>query len=209
MYTCDSCTMYTCRAEKKEQFPKNCPIPETDALQLLEEYQKPENFVLAYHSALIEADGYCKKTRVEEIIAFAQRCGFANIGLAFCFGLRKEARIFAKILRSHGFTVNSLICKNGSIPKEALSLSDEQKVRPGTFEAMCNPIGQAQFLNKMQTHLNIILGLCVGHDSLFIKYSQAPVTILAVKDRVLAHNPLGAIYCAESYYANKLNPSDK
>jgi len=48
--------------------------------------------------------------------------------------------------------------------------------------------------------------LCVGHDSLFIKYSEAPITILAVKDRVLAHNPLGAIYQAESYYKNKLFP---
>ncbi|KJS88133.1 MAG: metal-binding protein, partial [Peptococcaceae bacterium BICA1-8] len=49
--------------------------------------------------------------------------------------------------------------------------------------------------------------LCVGHDSLFIKYSHAPVTVLAVKDRVLAHNPLAALYCAESYYKNKLFPN--
>jgi uncharacterized metal-binding protein len=69
---------------------------------------------------------------------------------------------------------------------------------------MCNPIGQAKFLNKAKTDLNILLGLCVGHDSLFIKYSEAPITVFAAKDRVLAHNPLSAIYQSESYYKDKL-----
>ena len=62
-------------------------------------------------------------------------------------------------------------------------------------------------LNKSHTDLNKILGLCVGHDTLFIKYSQAPVTVLAVKDRVLGHNPMAALYLADSYYKNKLHPS--
>jgi uncharacterized metal-binding protein len=48
--------------------------------------------------------------------------------------------------------------------------------------------------------LNILLGLCVGDDTLFIKHSKAPVTVLAVKDRVLAHNPLGALYTARNMY---------
>jgi uncharacterized metal-binding protein len=74
---------------------------------------------------------------------------------------------------------------------------------------MCNPIGQAEFLNDAKTDFNIILGLCVGHDSLFIKYSKAPITVFAVKDRVLAHNPLGAIYQAEAYYKDKLFPQNK
>ncbi|MPM98578.1 hypothetical protein SDC9_145766 [bioreactor metagenome] len=69
---------------------------------------------------------------------------------------------------------------------------------------MCNPIGQANFLNSAKTELNIMLGLCVGHDSLFIKCSDAPITVFAVKDRVLAHNPLGALYLSEGYYKNKL-----
>lgn len=68
---------------------------------------------------------------------------------------------------------------------------------------MCNPIGQAKLLNQSGTQLNILLGLCVGHDSLFLKYSEAPVTVFAVKDRVLGHNPLAAIYMAEGYYKKK------
>ncbi len=42
----------------------------------------------------------------------------------------------------------------------------------------------------------------MGHDILFSKYSKAPVTTFIVKDRVLAHNPVGAL---NKYYRNKLN----
>ena len=62
-------------------------------------------------------------------------------------------------------------------------------------ETTCNPIGQATLLNDAGTELNIACGLCVGHDALFSMTSDAPVTTLIVKDRVLAHNPIGAIYC--------------
>ncbi len=116
----------------------------------------------------------------------------------------KEAKIFASILRNHEFEVESLACKNGSVLKEFIGISNEEQVRPCTYEPMCNPIGQAKLLNQSGTQLNILLGLCVGHDSLFLKYSEAPVTVFAVKDRVLGHNPLAAIYMAEGYYKKKL-----
>ena len=69
---------------------------------------------------------------------------------------------------------------------------------------MCNPIGQARLLNEQNTEFNIALGLCVGHDSLFYRESQGLVTTLVAKDRVLAHNPCGAIYCADGYFKNRL-----
>jgi len=76
-----------------------------------------------------------------------------------------------------------LYAKTVAIPKEEINIKENEKVHPNTYEPMCNPIGQAFFLNKAKTDLNIILGLCVGHDALFIKYSEVPVTVLAVKDR--------------------------
>ena len=51
------------------------------------------------------------------------------------------------------------------------------------------------------THL---IGLCVGHDSMFYKYSDALCTTLVTKDRVLAHNPVGALYQAGAYYSKLL-----
>lgn len=83
-------------------------------------------------------------------------------------------------------------------------MKEHEKVRPGRYEVICNPIAQAMLLNKEKTDLNIIFGLCVGHDTLFIMHSEAPVTCLAVKDRVLAHNPMGAIYTSYHYYRRKL-----
>ena len=130
---------------------------------------------------------------------FARRAGYHKIGLAFCTGLQAEAKIFAKILRANGFEVVSVICKNGSVDKSEIGITEAEKLQPG-FEAMCNPVRQAKLLAAAGAEFNVILGLCVGHDTLFIKHSSVPVTVLAVKDRVLAHNPLGAIYQADAYY---------
>lgn len=204
MYTCDVCKENFCGSGELEKLPGNCPCKETDKDHMKELYFEEENYKIAYHSAMVEAEGYCNKTRLEEIIDFAQKCGYKKLGIAFCLGLQKEATILCRILRHNEFEVNSVICKNGSIPKEFLNIGENQKIRPGTFEPMCNPIGQAIFLNKAETELNIILGLCVGHDSLFIKYADAPVTVFAVKDRVLAHNPMGALYMSDGYYKKKL-----
>lgn len=205
MYTCAACSEHYCRKGDLEKLPSNCPCNEKEEIEKIKElYLEDENRKLSYNSALVEAEGYCKKTRLEEIMDFADKCGFKKLGVAFCFGLSNEAKILCSILKYNGFEVDSVICKNGSIPKEFLKIQDAEKIRPGSYEPMCNPIGQAVFLNNIKTDLNIIIGLCVGHDSLFIKYSNAPVTVFAVKDRVLAHNPMGALYLSENYYKKKL-----
>ena len=205
MYTCGNCGLLSCDSGKSDQLPKNCPSSEMEEQEKVKAlYFDEENYKIAYNGAVLEAEGYCKKTRLEETMDFAHRCGYKNLGVAFCIGLKKEAKILCDILRHNGFEVNSVACKNGSIPKEFLDIKDSEKIRPGTFEPMCNPIGQANFLNNAKTDFNIILGLCVGHDSLFIKYAEAPVTVLVVKDRVLGHNPVAALYQSEGYYKSKL-----
>lgn len=203
MYTCAMCSKHSCRSGELNAAPLNCPCNENQE-SITEKYFEEENRKLAYHSACTEAEGYCKKTRLEEIIDFAHRCNYQKLGLAFCLGLRKEATILCKVLKSHGFEVESIICKCGSIPKETIGIEESQKLRPGTYEPMCNPIEQAICLNKAHTEFNILFGLCVGHDSLFIKYSEAPITVFAVKDRVLAHNPVAALYLSDGYYKEKL-----
>lgn len=206
MYTCDSCLKHSCRNGDLSNAPTNCPCRELEKIEEIKKYYlEDDNMKLAHNSALVEAEGYCQLTRIQEIILFAKKCNFTKLGLAFCIGFSSEAQTFANILRFHGFQVESIICKNGSIKKEFINIDREHQVRPTCeFEAMCNPIGQAKLLNDRKTELNILLGLCVGHDSLFIKYSEAPVTVFAVKDRVLGHNPLAAIYTANSYYNKKL-----
>ena len=129
--------------------------------------------------------------RLKETVELCSRMGYRRIGLAFCRGLRKEAKVVADLLRSRGFEVVSVICKTGGISKEEVGLAEDQKVHPGQFESMCNPIAQAKLLNEQKTEFNIALGLCVGHDSLFYKYSDALVTTLVAKDRCWPTIPAG------------------
>ena len=147
------------------------------------------------HLFCLEAEGYCKWPRLKETVELCKKMNYHRIGLAFCKGLRKEARVVANLLREQKFEVVSVICKTGGYPKEAAGISRNQKIHPEQFEAMCNPIAQAELLNSQNTDFNIALGLCVGHDSLFYKYSEALVTTLVAKDRVLAHNLRGDLLC--------------
>ena len=121
-------------------------------------------------------------------------------------GLHAEARALSDILKAQGFEVVSVICKAGCIPKETIGLKEDEKVRIGEFESMCSPITQATLLNEEKTDFNILVGLCVGHDSLFFKYSDAFTTVLIAKDRLLGHNPAAALYTKGSYYARLMRP---
>jgi uncharacterized metal-binding protein len=140
------------------------------------------------------------KTRIVEICEFAKKMGYKRLGIAFCIGLAREAEVVEQILKVNGFEVVSVLCKAGRTPKSKIGIKEEEKIFQGTDEFMCNPIYQAKLLNHEKAELNVLLGLCVGHDSLFFKYADAPTTVLAVKDRVTGHNPLAAIYLSESYY---------
>ena len=133
-------------------------------------------------------------------VEFADRMEFKRVGLVFCVGLRKEAAIVDNIMKNRGFEVVSVCCKAGRTIKDFIGIEDEDKIYRGTDEAMCNPIFQAMLLNEQNTDFNVLLGLCVGHDSLFFKHAEAYTTVLAVKDRVTGHNPLAAIYLHDTYY---------
>ncbi len=195
MYTCASCTIHACKDPEHKDMPKNCPMRQEALVEEAKaEYQKPEVQKFFVTSSEIEHDGYCQWPRLKETMVFCKRMGYKKIGLGFCIGFAKEARIVADLFRNEGFTVVSAVCKSGGVDKTEAGIPDEKKLKPGQYEAMCNPILQAKLLNEQKTDFNIALGLCVGHDSLFYQYSEARVTTLVVKDRVLAHNPVGAIY---------------
>jgi uncharacterized metal-binding protein len=127
-----------------------------------------------------------------------------RIGIATCIGLLDEANRLAKILGAQGLEPVSVCCKVGSVDKEKLGVADADKVRPGTFEPACNPVAQARILNEIGTDLNVVVGLCVGHDILFQRHSRAPVTTLVVKDRVTGHNPVAVLYGQPFYYRRLL-----
>jgi uncharacterized metal-binding protein len=139
-------------------------------------------------------------TRLEDTIAFAKLMGYRRIGIATCIGLLDETNRLAQVLEAQGLEPLSVCCKSGSIDKGEMGLGEDDKVRPGTFEPACNPVAQARLLNGAKTDMNVIVGLCVGHDMLFSKHSKAPVTTLVVKDRVTGHNPVSVLYGQNFYY---------
>ena len=193
--------------------PGNCPSGVYDQVvqEAFDEYRGDgEDAKIAFAAARVEGLCYqpvpgsdavnARWTRVEDTIAFAKLMGYRKIGMATCIGLLDEAERLAKILAAQGFEPLSVCCKAGSIDKIELGLTEKDKVRPGTFEPACNPIAQAGICNRMGTDMNIIVGLCVGHDMLFNKHSDAPVTTLIVKDRVTGHNPIAVLYGQNFYY---------
>ena len=202
--SCVDCGVLNCRTRDKE-YPEFCLTAEltpdiTEKVRKL--YEDDENNKVSVISAQIENEFYLRYTRVEELIEFAKRMGYRKIGIATCVGLIEESRILARILRKNGFEVYGAVCKIGSFLKKDVGVAEEDMVRTGAV--MCNPIMQAEVLNNAETDFNVVMGLCVGHDSLFYKYSKALVTTLVAKDRVLAHNPVGALYQAKAYYKKLL-----
>jgi len=183
------------------------------------EYDKPEVREFARQASVQEFEGYeqlpggfkkPKNPRILELIQFAKKCGYKKLGLAFCVGLRNEALTLTEILENHGFEVVSVCCKVGAIAKERIGIKPEEKIGGAeNWESMCNPIAQAEIMNSEEVDLAVLLGLCVGHDTLFIRYCQRPITIIAVKDRVTSHNPLAALYTSSTYYSYITGKSKK
>jgi len=194
---------------------KGCPTlgKKTLVRKAKEAYEKSETREFARQASIQEGACYTEKDkkpfvmhptkpRILEICEFARKMGYNRLGLIFCLGLAKEAAIVDQILKSRDFEVVSVVCKAGAEPKESIGVKADEKVRIGDgHESMCNPVLQAMVANEAGTDFNVLLGLCVGHDSLFFKYAEAPTTVLAVKDRVSGHNPLGPVYTWGNYYA--------
>ena len=196
-----------------------CPTlrGKADTQKAQDEYRKKDISEFARQATIQEGECYVHKDkkpyvmhpvkpRMQEICEFAQKMGYTRLGLAFCVGLAKEAAVVDEILKNHGFETVSVVCKAGAVPKEEIGVRDDQKIHIGEHESMCNPILQAILLNDASTHFNVVLGLCVGHDSLFFKYAEAPTTVLAAKDRVTGHNPLACIYTSGTFSSWVRNP---
>lgn len=205
--SCVDCGTQNCKY-KNRTYPEFClttHLDEADLEWAMERYNEGRNHDIMVASAEVEFEGYCQLTRVQEIMEFARKIDAKRIGIAYCIGLQNEARIFAAILRKNGFLPYAVICKVAGKAKTSVGIPMKCEQ---IGSAMCNPILQARLLNQAHTDLNVAIGLCVGHDSLFYRYSEAYVTTLVTKDRVTGHNPAAALYTARSYYRKKLHMED-
>lgn len=205
-HTCASCATAACRSHNEAKYPKFCltaNVDETLVKETIDIYKNNQELGdIARVSAGIEGEFYGRLTRVEETIEFIKRMGYKKIGIATCVGLLNETRIFSKILDANNIDHYVVGCKTGAVDKTEIGVPNEIKINKGCgHESLCNPILQAKILEKEGTDFNILIGLCVGHDALFLKHSAVPTTVLIVKDRVLGHNPVQVLYTANTIYS--------
>lgn len=208
--SCSECGQLHCyrRDKKSPDFCLSAALDNAQREETVEAYRGDSaDARVARAAAEVEGLYYCQISRVEEIVAFAKRINATRIGIASCLGLIEETRIFAKVLRAASLEPYTVLCKVGSVDKTEIGIPEELKVQSGSFEACCNPILQAQLLNQEATQLNVIMGLCVGHDSLFAKHSDALVTTLVTKDRVTGHNPVATLHGHKFYTQHILDPA--
>jgi len=151
----------------------------------------PELRPLFDAAAQVEAEGYCRLTRIEEFALLAQKLGVRKIGLAFCIGAAEEAAVIAGFLERRGFEVASACCKLGAMSKGELG---HPPIHGDADESSCNPLGQAAQLALDGAELIGSVCLCVGHDALLGLGSTVPVVTLIAKDRVTGHNPAAVVY---------------
>lgn len=198
-HSCVDCATLKC-GTLEGSYPEFCLTTHMDE-EVLDEamacYKDDATRQVMLAAAEVEYEYYGKYTRIEEIAEFARLMGAKKLGIATCVGLLKESRILANLLRKKGFEVFGIACKAGMQKKTSLGIPEKCEA---VGVNICNPILQAKLLNKAGTDLNIVVGLCVGHDSLFYKHSDALVTTAIVKDRVLGHNPAAALYTIDSFY---------
>ena len=212
---CVGCSRVVCESGQKDLALPECPMQTDPALidEMRQLYDKPGTHEFAKQAAIQGYECFVKledgrtpvKTRIQETVEFAEKMGYKKLGLAFCGGLRNEAKIINQVLLKHGFEVVSVCCKVGGYSSEILGIAPEKNNAPyAHFPSMCNPLTQAEILNRAKTELNIMVGLCVGHDALFLQRAKAPTTVLIVKDRVLGNNPAAALYTSGKYYCKLL-----
>ena len=217
--TCHKCNSFKyCTLGKPNKKIGNCPmILSSETEREAFDIYKSNDFIKESTkvASIVEASGYILWPRLKDTIEYSKGMGFKKIGLAFCVGLLKEAEKVAEILEKYGFKVSSVCCKTGSLKKVDVGVPEEFTIYSKTGYPLgfvtCNPAAQALLLNKAKTDINLIIGLCVGHDITFTRLSNAPVSTLIAKDRATIHNPASVLYSryGESFFLKDLKELKK
>ena len=190
VYFCAECRAKAC--VRGGDYPPNCPSAQAEqqvraalAQTLADPWTRQ---VLTAAAATPRHEDGTVRTRVEELIVFCRQMGYTTLGVAFCVSLARETNALSARLHEAGFRVVPVCCTVGGMTLADFGVTQAEKPH-----AACNPLAQAEILNAQQTDVNILVGLCVGHDILFARNSYSPVTTLVVKDRALKHHAVDAL----------------
>lgn len=176
---CTKCTTKGCRDsqpcfDRREEY--------------LHKYAVEDNqMVVRSASELVDNGRAGSLNRLEEIIEYAKSRNYRTLGVAYCYGLEKEAKLLQIHLSTAGFQTAMISCTVDGVTE-----SDINPIK--TSQAVsCNPMGQANVLNDSGAEFTILMGLCLGHDIMIQKQLNMDFTTWLVKDRVSLHRPLNGL----------------
>jgi uncharacterized metal-binding protein len=179
---CIKCNTKICRTTEQ------CHALKFDTKELLEIYHLPGNAKIVEAAAKLVDNGRAGTlSRLQEVIEFATSMNFQKIGIAYCYGMEREAALITTIFRESGFKTTPVSCTTGGFKQSDINLSSNND------KVSCNPLAQAEQLNSESVDFTITVGLCLGHDILFSKQIKSYATTLLVKDRVHDHHPDAAL----------------
>jgi uncharacterized metal-binding protein len=179
---CTRCNIKTCRSTE------SCQSQKFDKESLNLKYHLPDNQKIVQAAAMLVDNGRAGTlSRLQEIIEFSISMNFKRIGLAYCYGMEKDAAQVALIFRESGFKTYPVSCTTGGFKQSEINNNSQ------IDKVSCNPLAQAEQINSESVDFTVTMGLCLGHDILFQKHIQSYTTTLLVKDRVYDHNPIKAL----------------
>ena len=195
-YKCD-CTHH-CSIGIPNKELVNCPIRSSPDIQrkAIKMYQT-DDFIKKSNIVATIVKTQKSMPRLQDTLEYARGMGYKKIGIASCASLQNETKITAEKFTQSGFEVNSVCCQTGGTKKPYVGTPGDFAFPPKRGYRLdyvtCNPVAQALLLNNAKTDLNLIIGLCIGHDITFTRLSEAPVTTLIAKDRIINHNPAATL----------------
>jgi uncharacterized metal-binding protein len=176
---CTSCKDKKCRHDD------SCGVELINKENIITNYLKPENQKIIQAAAKLVDNGKAGTlSRLDEIIEFIKTIGYKKIGLAYCYGMEKEAIKIKAYFKSKKINLTTISCTIGGIAQ------DEVNTQSCIHNVSCNPLGQAEQLNNENIDFVIIMGICLGHDILLQKNLKMDFTTFVVKDRLNNNNPL-------------------
>jgi uncharacterized metal-binding protein len=186
------CKKQGCWGEENAPIPTYCQANKyKETIERIKENYSEQDIIDMYRAACVvgaKNDGI--RTRIEEALDFVKQMNYIRIGFAACLAFDQEMSLVKKLFIKRDLEVIVAGCQIGNL--SAIDRGTPELAKYGN--STCNPIGQAEILNKESTHLNFIVGLCMGHDILFSEHSKAPVSTLFVKDRMTGNNPIAALH---------------
>ena len=176
-----------CTKCKKKGCRKGSPCVDNSDAYLSDYVNADNREVIKAASGLIDNGRAGTLSRLEEIVEYVLFRGYKKLGVAYCYGLEKYAEALKKYFDRRGINTVFVSCTVDGVTERQVDPDKE------SCTVSCNPIGQANALNKADVEMTLLMGLCLGHDILLQKHLNMDFTTFVVKDRVYNHKPLQAL----------------